>query len=207
MGWLKEWLDDLLKPLKEAPLITSSEPIVRPVKERNPLDAIYPPGSLKLKPKTLPILSPFAAHAFLQEKDLTFLDARVSQNFLWKEAFKGCSEAEILACIHLTDIAKQAELMEQVRAFLGNHVITVNSWYRDKAHNAKVGGASKSQHILGRATDFTVKGLGVWHCIDELNHAPFMQRRGLEMMPGMTWIHVDSRSLQDGNLYGWRFKR
>jgi len=34
--------------------------------------------------------------------------------------------------------------------------INVNSWYRSPAYNKKIGGATFSQHVEGRATDVTV---------------------------------------------------
>lgn len=37
--------------------------------------------------------------------------------------------------------------------------LTLNSAYRDPAHNRRVGGASKSQHMYGRAVDINVRGL------------------------------------------------
>lgn len=52
-----------------------------------------------------------------------------------------------------------ARFMEQVRAFLGNRSITVNSGYRCPAHNAAVGGEPNSFHLRGMACDFTVAGM------------------------------------------------
>ncbi|RTH72582.1 YcbK family protein [Campylobacter jejuni] len=40
-----------------------------------------------------------------------------------------------------------------------NSPITINSGYRCAAHNAKVGGAKTSQHTVGSAVDFVVKGV------------------------------------------------
>jgi len=37
--------------------------------------------------------------------------------------------------------------------------VTINSGYRSQRHNAAVGGAPNSQHILGKAADFTVRGV------------------------------------------------
>lgn len=47
--------------------------------------------------------------------------------------------------------------LEAFRTAVGAPVI-VNSGYRCPAHNAAVGGAKASQHVLGRAADVRVKG-------------------------------------------------
>lgn len=54
------------------------------------------------------------------------------------------------------------ELLEKVRAFYGEAkgvecTIVVNSGYRTPAYNRRIGGATRSQHIAGRAVDFTVR--------------------------------------------------
>jgi len=53
-----------------------------------------------------------------------------------------------------------AELLERVRAALGNKPVTVTSGYRPPARNAAAGGASTSQHLDGSAADFKVAGYG-----------------------------------------------
>ncbi|VEG60821.1 peptidase M15 family protein [Campylobacter jejuni subsp. doylei] len=40
-----------------------------------------------------------------------------------------------------------------------NAPIIINSGYRCASHNAKLGGAAKSQHTIGSAADFVVKGV------------------------------------------------
>lgn len=40
-----------------------------------------------------------------------------------------------------------------------NAKITINSGYRCKEHNARVGGAASSQHTIGSAADFVVEGV------------------------------------------------
>lgn len=49
------------------------------------------------------------------------------------------------------------ELLEQIRVHF-NAPVTINSAYRTKNHNAKVGGSPKSQHLLGTAADIRVAG-------------------------------------------------
>jgi len=46
--------------------------------------------------------------------------------------------------------------LEDLRAHFGGHPVVLNSGCRCKAHNAAVGGASSSQHLLGTAADLNV---------------------------------------------------
>ena len=59
----------------------------------------------------------------------------------------------------MENVMAVAQLMEAIRSYLGDKPITVNSWYRTKAYNTAVGGSAKSNHMLGRAVDFRVKGM------------------------------------------------
>lgn len=45
--------------------------------------------------------------------------------------------------------------LERVRHRLGDRAMNPLSWYRSPAHNAKVGGATASQHLQGNATDWS----------------------------------------------------
>ena len=49
-------------------------------------------------------------------------------------------------------------LLQRIRDHFGKPV-TINSAYRNAAYNIKVGGASKSQHVVGTAADIVVKGI------------------------------------------------
>jgi uncharacterized protein YcbK (DUF882 family) len=49
-------------------------------------------------------------------------------------------------------------LIQQLRDALGVS-ITIAAAYRNEAHNKKVGGAPRSQHLLGKAVDIKVKGV------------------------------------------------
>ncbi|EAK1339370.1 DUF882 domain-containing protein [Campylobacter coli] len=50
------------------------------------------------------------------------------------------------------------DILCEIRAHYNAPVI-INSGYRCKEYNAKVGGAAKSQHAIGSAADFVVKGV------------------------------------------------
>lgn len=49
-------------------------------------------------------------------------------------------------------------ILQRVRDHFGKPVV-INSAYRTKAYNAKVGGAAASQHLLGAAADIAIKGV------------------------------------------------
>lgn len=92
----------------------------------------------------------------------------------------------------LASAERVAELMERIRQFFGNKPITVNSWYRTKEYNTQVGGAAQSQHMLGRAVDFTVQGIKP--AVVQRRLLPVMKElgiNGLGIYKGFT--HVDIR--------------
>lgn len=76
----------------------------------------------------------------------------ISRHFKRKEAACKCGCGWDVADI---DVVK---ILEHIRYHFKAPVI-VNSWCRCKEYNTKIGGAKKSQHILGKAADFTVKGV------------------------------------------------
>jgi len=61
------------------------------------------------------------------------------------------------------DIVANARLvaawLEQARALLGNHPVTITSGYRTPQQNANAGGEATSDHMTGLAADFEVATL------------------------------------------------
>lgn len=55
--------------------------------------------------------------------------------------------------------AATLEVLENIRALLNRAPITINSGCRCLSHNTRLGGAKASQHMRGRAADFTVAGV------------------------------------------------
>lgn len=58
------------------------------------------------------------------------------------------------------NIRQSAQLMERVRAVLGDRPISVSSCYRSEAVNRAVGGSNTSAHRWGLAVDFTCPEFG-----------------------------------------------
>ncbi|NJL48628.1 MAG: peptidase M15 family protein [Leptolyngbyaceae cyanobacterium SM2_5_2] len=79
-------------------------------------------------------------------------------NFTWGEAtHNGTRIPEHKNVVY--GIVRVAQALEDIRQLYGSRAITINSWYRPKAINAAVGGASLSRHLQGDAVDFTIAGI------------------------------------------------
>ncbi|MBS0124994.1 glycoside hydrolase family protein [Thetidibacter halocola] len=84
--------------------------------------------------------------------------------------------------------------LEILRAELGGKAITIVSGYRSPAHNSAVGGATRSQHLCGRAADIRVEDhtpQQVHAKIEELIGSGRMQQGGLGLYS--SFVHYDTR--------------
>lgn len=84
--------------------------------------------------------------------------------------------------------AQLIEYLQQIRTFFGRSV-TINSGYRCKTHNARVGGASKSNHMYGQAADIVVKGISP---IEVARYAESIGVLGIGVYSG--FVHIDTRT-------------
>lgn len=75
---------------------------------------------------------------------------KLSKNFSEKEFACSC-------CGETKPSMELVNLLQEMRDEL-EEPITITSSYRCKKHNAEVGGAKHSQHLLGTAADIQVKG-------------------------------------------------
>ena len=87
-------------------------------------------------------------------------------------------------------------LLQCIREHFGKP-ITITSGYRTAAHNAAVGGAKSSQHLLGRAADIQVQGVSVE---DVAAYAESLMpgwggvgRYPVKAGRAKGWVHVDTR--------------
>lgn len=83
-------------------------------------------------------------------------------NFTWAEALHFDANGNYRRPANsgvVYGILRVAKVMEEIRRKYGNVPVQINSWYRDPATNAAVGGASQSRHMSGDAVDFVIGGI------------------------------------------------
>ena len=88
-------------------------------------------------------------------------------------------------------------VLQCIREHFGK-AVTITSGYRTAAHNAAVGGAKSSQHLLGRAADIRVQGVSV-EDVAAYAESLMPDWGGIGRYPvkaGRTtgWVHVDTRA-------------
>ncbi|EKB8274063.1 DUF882 domain-containing protein [Salmonella enterica] len=104
--------------------------------------------------------------------------------------FKRSEFACKCGCGQDTVDAELLAILEDVREHFGKPVI-INSANRCPTHNKRVGGASKSVHLTGKAADIVVKGIA-----PDIVHAYLTAKYSGKYGIGKykTFTHVDSRS-------------
>ena len=115
----------------------------------------------------------------------------LTENFSWDEAcITQIRDVDNSIPIELVPAVKfTANRMEYVRALLGVSII-INSWYRSKEVNGRVGGSDNSQHMKGSAVDFIAPRFGTPLAIcqkivkytDLINFDQLIQEYG--------WVHI-----------------
>ena len=99
-----------------------------------------------------------------------------------------------------------ARVFERIRLEVGAP-IRVNSAYRTRQYNVRVGGSRRSQHIEGRALDLAVpRNLALWKFLEivlAVTRQPGSLLRGIGVYP--SFIHIDIRP--SPRLVRWQGKR
>lgn len=99
----------------------------------------------------------------------------------------------------LATIRRTADKMEAIRELFGGRPIIVNSWYRNTEVNKAVGGVPDSQHKLGEAVDFNIKGLMHDDVAGYLRMN--MVKLGIDqLILEPTWVHVSFRTGRGGGV-------
>jgi uncharacterized protein YcbK (DUF882 family) len=97
-------------------------------------------------------------------------------------------------------ILKVARAMEEIRRMYGDKPIRINSWYRDPATNARVGGARFSRHLSGDAVDFVIPGVSNFNVYARLS--PWWGNRG-GLASSSVFTHIDGRGYRARWDYGY----
>lgn len=125
-------------------------------------------------------------------------------NFTWGEAlhvnratgyYRKPANAKVVQ-----GILRVARVMEEIRRMYGDRPIQINSWYRDPATNAAVGGARFSRHLSGDAVDFVVSGVSCFNVYARLN--PWWGNRG-GLASSSVFTHIDVRGYRARWDYGY----
>lgn len=88
--------------------------------------------------------------------------------------------------------SRTLKILNDVRTYFDAPVI-VHSAARCERYNTQIGGSARSQHIVGRAADFHVKGVSLLEVYEYLSDQ-MEGWGGLGFYPRSGFIHVDSRT-------------
>lgn len=115
-------------------------------------------------------------------------DLKLSENFTVREFYCHDGSDKILIDTELV------EILQSIRDAFGKP-ITINSAYRNATYNKKIGGATNSQHVYGKAADIRVEGVPPFAVAAWMEkHIRSAGKHACGYYPIQLFCHVDSRS-------------
>jgi len=109
----------------------------------------------------------------------------LSKNFSRHEfACRCCGRAEINQ--------RLVDALQELRD-LACELVRISSGYRCPEHNQAIGGATRSQHLLGTAADIAVRGLTPAAMFSLAEEVEAFRNGGIGVYPDKGFIHVDVR--------------
>lgn len=119
------------------------------------------------------------------------MEDRITKNF--KKSEFDCSSGAEMPDDVFSNVIILAKQLQVLRDYLKSP-IRINSGYRSKEYNKKIGGVSNSQHINGKAADIVVSN---YNTKEVLNAIELLIKRGDMLQGGVgfydSFIHYDIR--------------
>lgn len=95
------------------------------------------------------------------------------------------------------------EKLDKLRSKCGFPFI-INSGYRTKEHNQRIGGAPRSYHVKGRAADIRVQYGWQVYMIVSLAYSCGLHGVGISFPKhGNGFVHVDDRGVEKATMWGY----
>ena len=96
-------------------------------------------------------------------------------------------------CCGLADINQRlVNALQELRDLAGLPV-RISSGYRCPEHNRAIGGAPRSQHLLGTAADISVRGMTPGQMYRLAEDVEAFRNGGIGVYPDKGFVHVDVR--------------
>lgn len=125
-----------------------------------------------------------------------------SRHLSWKEL--ACKDGTPYPEKWIPRARELAQIFETIRYWCGGYPIIVYSAYRTPSHNKKIGGAPKSQHLVGKALDLHHTKLTNEEFY-KIIHSNTIELGITGLGKYLNFVHVDIREPRtNGKLSAWR---